>query len=85
MESPDPVVSNGQLEDSLNPQNYNLKAPVHTLEPHTSAAEKAVVTGKGHEKLDSLAKIEKPEQGWCLIFSFFQPLSHDPQLPLSET
>jgi hypothetical protein len=85
MESLGPVVSNGQLEDSLNPQNHNLKAPVHTLEPDTSAAEKAVVTGKGHEKLDSLAKIEKPEQGWYLFSFLFQALSHNPQPPLSET
>ena len=52
-----PVVSGGQVPDSLNPPSQNLKVPLNL---GTSTEEKEAIALKGETK--------KPDPGWCLTF-----------------
>ena len=52
----------GQVSNSLNPQDQNLKAPTN---PDASTEDKASIADK--------RLISKTEQGPCLIYFVFQP------------
>ena len=58
MEPLGPVVSSGQVPDSLNPPNQNLKVPLNL---GTSTEEKTAIVHKG--------ETEKSDRGRCLTFS----------------
>jgi hypothetical protein len=62
MEPLGPVVSSGQVPDSLNTPNQNLKVPL--------------ILGTATEEKAAIAETEKPDGGRCLTFfclSILQP------------